>query len=110
MSYPLVNNSYKDLRTGQVVDGYTGPYTSGPPTLDVYWQNRLATTVEDAFHAGVKSSTLSMTEYVVRVGEFLKDCNCRLQSLTATTYSINVVIFADLPKAEMHRLWQKHGL
>lgn len=108
--YPLVNNSYNDLRTGQVVSDYKGHFSAGPPTLDVYWQNRRASDVEDAFRAGVKSSNLTMTEYVVRVGEFIKDSNCKLQSLTATTYSINVIIFADLPKEEMHRLWQKHGL
>lgn len=68
------------------------------------------TTVEEPFYAAVKSSPLTMTEYVIRVGAFMQDSECNLQSLTATTYSINIILFADLPKAEMYRLWLEHGL
>lgn len=110
--YPIVDNKYFDLATGQVVTlGSDDKWRmAGPPTLDIYWQNRQSTTVEDAFHALVKGSTLDMTDYVIRLGEFLKESGCRLQSLTATTYSINVVIFADMSKQDMHTLQRKHGI
>ena len=110
--YPIVDGKYYDGKTGQVVtvDPSNGWVTYGPPTLDVYWDNRLSTAKEDVFCGAVKSSTLSMTEYVIRVGEFLKECNCDLQSLTATTYSVNVILFANMSTSDMQLLWKQYGL
>lgn len=110
--YPIVDGKYFDGKTGQVVTmDPSNPWaTGGPPSLDIFWHNRRRTTVKKPFCGAVKSSGLSMTEYVIQVGEFLKECKCELQSLTATTYSVNVVVFADMSNDDMHLLWQKYGL
>ncbi len=109
--YPIVDGKYFDGRTGRVepVD-MNGQVTIGPPTLDVFWHNRMLTGREDQFFGAVGISTISMTEYVIRVGEFLKECNCDLQSLTATTYSLNVILFADMSKSDVYMLWERYGL
>ncbi|KAJ2972252.1 hypothetical protein NQ176_g7264 [Zarea fungicola] len=111
--YPIVDNKYFDGETGQVVN--LGPddqwSAAGPPALAVYWQNLgSATSEKGAFCAAMKSSTLSMTEYVTQVVGFLKDCKCELHSLTATTYSINIVFYAELSREDMWFLWKKYGL
>lgn len=113
--YPVVDNKYFDGKTGQVVT--LGPddiwSTTGPPSLEVYWQN-LGSASSDkdkgVFCGAFKSSPLTMTEYVTQVGGFLKDCNCKLRSLTATTYSVNIVFYADLSREDMWFLWRKYGL
>lgn len=74
--------------------------TGGPPDLDIYWHNRLETTVQDPWQAFVTSSPLDMTEYIVRLGNLLKECDGRLQSPVATTYSINVVLFIDISRTD----------
>lgn len=110
--YPIVGDKYFDGKTGQIVT--TGPdnpwVTFGPPTLDVYWHNLGSIKTEDAFCGAVKSSGLSMTEYVIRVGEFLKECKCDLRSLTATTYSVNVVTFSNMSSSDFTLLWKRYGL
>lgn len=108
----IVDNKYFDVTTGEVMAYGRDQWVSiGPPTLDIYWQNRrFDTSVENAFEAVVKHSALTMTEYVIRVGAFLKDCKCSLHLLTATTYSVNVVVFVDMSYEDMHVLWRKHGI
>lgn len=109
---PIVDNKYFNMETGQTV-ALRGPrhVTFGPPSLDVYWQNRRhGSERENQFRAVVKVSALSMTEYVIGVGEFLKESKCTLQSLTATTYSVNVVVFMEILYEDLHVLLKKHGL
>lgn len=89
---------------------YRGVVAYGPPSLDIYWKNRRVITSDEMFNSAVKGSSLTMTEYVIRVAAFLEESNCRLQSLTATTYSVNIIIFTDMLKTDIHRLLLKHGL
>lgn len=113
-SYPVVDDKYFDGQTGQVVT--VGPdilwSTTGPPSLEVYWQNLGSSSSDKGapFCASFKSSSLTMTEYVTQVGRFLNDCNCKLRSLTATTYSVNVVFYGELTREDMWFLWKKYGL
>lgn len=107
--YPIVDGKYFDGRTGKVVT--LGPdeksTMAGPPQLEVYWHNRCLTGEPDHFIGMVTGSMLSMTEYVVRVGELLKKGACTLQSLTATRYTVNVIVFTELSHTEMDGLFRE---
>lgn len=109
-AYPLVDRSYLNVHTGEVVHDYRGSFTFGPPSLDVYWHNRGDETTDDPWRGFATYSTLTMTEYVTRLGGFLGECDGRLDSLTATTYSINVVLIVDISRSDMRALRRKHGL
>lgn len=110
--YPLVDNQYQDGSTGQVKTyinpGLTSP---GPPSIEVYWGSRCRPSGEaDEFRGGTKTSTLTVTEYVLGVAACLKESDYELHSLTATKYTINIFISANMSTAVVHRLWLKYGL
>lgn len=110
--FPLVGDSYLDVQTGKIEHGYKGMTFTGPPTLDIYWINRGDTTVEDPWPGCSTVSTLSMTEYIARMGALLndEDCNGRLHSLNATEFSITVVIYINISRKDMRLLRRKHGI
>lgn len=111
-SYPIVDNRYYDGTTGQVrIYHPLDVMKPGPPSLDVYWGSRCsATGEEDEFRGAVKTSSLTVTQYVLGVGAFLKESNYQLHSLTATKYTIIIFISANMSRTEVHRLWLKYGL
>lgn len=55
-------------------------------------------------------SALSMTHYVIRVGEFLNKTKILLYSMTATEYTINIIIDTDRPREDIFRLMEESRL
>jgi hypothetical protein len=112
--YPIVDGKYLDLSTGEVKTYVAGVdlMTGGPPSVAVYWQNRMATGRADQFLVIAKSVTAApdLTEYLARVGEFLRKGQCRVHSLNATRYDVYVVVSSELSQAEFREALLQNGL
>lgn len=113
--YPIVDGKYLDLATGEIKT-YTGFRRAGPPSLSIYWNNRGSITgpdtgpCPDPFFALGCSSRHTVTEYLARLGEMLRQGGCEISSLNATTYAVNVVAMTELPSAEFKERLRQHGL
>ena len=110
--YPVVDGKYFDTQTGMIVTIPPGDKSrmGGPPTLDVYWHNLGGYGNPDEFLGMRSSSVLGIEEYVACLGGFFKSGACKLHSLTVTTYSVNVLICADLTRDEIWKMMDEGGL
>jgi hypothetical protein len=107
--YPIVDGKYHDLATGEIKT-HTGLKRAGPPSLSIYWNNCGDVTSPDHFFALGCSSRHTVTEYLARVGEMLRQGGCTISSLNATTYAVNVIVITELPSAEFKGRLREHGL
>jgi len=107
--YPIVDGKYLDLATGQI-KVHSGRMMGGPPAIAVYWNNRLCTGRTDQFRAISASSSCSLSEYLIRVGQLLTTGACTIDSLNATTYSVNVVVMSELSTSEFSEALREHRL
>jgi hypothetical protein len=95
----------------------SGDTTTGPPLLGVYWHNTSLKQQKEPFlfderpfYALGTCSLLSVTEYLVRVGDLLKTGVCTVKSLNATKYEINVLVQTELTCVEFGEALRRHGL
>ncbi|KAK5651416.1 hypothetical protein OQA88_12504 [Cercophora sp. LCS_1] len=111
--YPIVDGKYHDLRTGEIKPHAEGIdfVTGGPPSLSVYWHNKNPKPgQEQPFYALSGSSPLSVSEYLVRVGDLLRAGVYTVDSVSATKYSVNLIIITQLSCQEFKEAMGRHGL
>lgn len=107
--YPIVDGKYHDLSTDEIKI-HTGVLRGGPPSVSVYWNNCGAITRPDQFFAVGATSGHTVTEYIMRVGDMLRDGGCSVHSLNATEYSVNVIVSTALSTEEFIGILRRHGL
>ncbi len=99
--YPIVDGKYLDLVDGTVKTVGPGPVTTGPPAIAVYIHNRFCTGQRGHFDTVVATSfAKDLTEYMIQVGELLRTGACKVDSLSATKYSVNLIVMTDLSSEE----------
>ena len=106
---PIVDGKYLDLSTGEIKT-HEGLLTGGPPSLAVYWHNRLPKNQDQPFYALSAFSQISVTDYLTRIGDLLRTGICTVDSLNATKYSVNLVIITQLSRNEFTEALMRHGL
>lgn len=109
--YPIVDSKYHDLSTGEV-RAHSGPSTGGPPSISVYWQNRLATGRRDQFHVISKTvaSTTNLSEYIIRMGYLLRKGHCKIDAMNVTRFDVYVVVESDLGQEAFREALEGCGL
>lgn len=107
--YPIVDSKYHDLATDEIKT-HTGVFGAGPPSLTIYWNNCASVTRSDQFIAMGSYSRHTVTEYIARVGEMLRQGKCTVSSMNATQYAVNVIVLTDLSSAEFTDMLREHGL
>ncbi len=107
--YPVVDGKYYDMVANKIKT-YTGPTAAGPPSISVYWHNRLATGRDDKVYAISKVINRKLTECLIRIGNMLETGGCKVRSLNATTYDVNVILETELSNIEFEKLLKTHGL
>ncbi|KXX74656.1 hypothetical protein MMYC01_209266 [Madurella mycetomatis] len=112
--YPIVDGKYLDLSTGELKTHVAGTdhFRGGPPSVAVYWQNQLATGRGDQFLVIAKAvaDARDLTEYLTRVGAFLRKGLCKVHSLNATRYDVYVVMSSELSQGEFREALAEQGL
>ena len=112
--YPIVNGKYRDLSTGELKTHVAGVdhVRGGPPSVAVYWQNQQATGHGDQFlvTSKVVADVPDLTEYLARVGAFLRKGLCKVHSLNATRYDVFVVVSSELSQGEFQEALVEQGL
>ncbi len=99
--YPIVDGKYLDLVDGMVKTAGPGPVTTGPPAIAVYIHNRFCSGQRGQFNTVVATSFVKdLSEYMIRVGELLKTGACKVDSVSATKYSVNLIVMTDLSSEE----------
>jgi hypothetical protein len=108
---PIVDGKYLDPSTGEI-ETHTGPSKGGPPSVSVYWQNRLDTGRGDQFHVISKTVARAgnINEYIIRVGGLLRTGACKLDSLNATRYNVYLVVTSELSQDGFRDALVEHGL
>ncbi|SPJ79364.1 uncharacterized protein FTOL_07755 [Fusarium torulosum] len=107
--YPIVDGKYQDLATDET-KAHTGVFGAGPPSLTIYWNNCASVIGPDHFFALGCYSRHTVTEYLARVGEMLRNGKCTVSSLNATKYAVNVIVMTGLSSEEFKGLLCEHGL
>ncbi|KAF4472888.1 hypothetical protein FALBO_210 [Fusarium albosuccineum] len=107
--YPIVDGKFHDLAADEIKT-HTGVFRGGPPSLSVYWNNCASVSRPNQFVAMGCISGHSVTEYLVRVGEMLRQGKCTVSSLNATQYAVNVIVLTYLSSEEFTGLLREHGL
>ena len=109
--YPIVDGKFHDLSTNQI-RVHEGPFRGGPPSLSIYWNNCGPTTPgsTDHFFALGCTSQHTVTEYLGRMGEMLKQGGCIVTSLNATQYAVNVIVTTELSSRDFKGLLREYGL
>lgn len=113
--YPIVDGKYLDLSTGELkmhVDG-VDLVMAGPPSIAIWWQNRVATGRPDQFSVISKGGVVGardLTEYMTRVGDFLKRGLCQLNSLNATRYDVYIVVSSEMTHTAFRNALEEGGL
>jgi hypothetical protein len=112
--YPIVDGKYLDLSTGELkmhVEG-VDPFMGGPPSVSVYWQNRVSTGRGDQFLVISKQRTpvRDVTEYLARLGDFLRKGLCKVDSLNATRFDVYVVASSELSQLAFADALRESGL
>jgi hypothetical protein len=112
--YPIVDGKYLDLSTGELKTHVAGVdlFRGGPPSVAVYWQNQLATGRSNQFLVLAKAVTDAgnLTEYLARVGEFLRKGLCKVYALNATRYDVYVVVSSELSQEGFREALAEGGL
>ena len=108
--YPIVDGRYHDLSTGEIKEAEDEFIRTGPPALDVHWYNRNYSDMEDQFRFVAFHSPVEVTEYLRRVGNFLGLAKCRVMSLNATKYSVNLIISTEMANDEMMKELKNYNL
>lgn len=112
--YPIVDGKYLDLSTAELKTHAAGVdlFRGGPPSVAVYWQNQLATGRGDQFLVIAKAAAdaRDLTEYLARVGEFLRKGLCKVHALNATRYDVYVVVSSELSQAAFREVLAEGGL
>ncbi|KAH6679953.1 hypothetical protein F5X68DRAFT_212399 [Plectosphaerella plurivora] len=108
--YPIVDGKYHDLATGEIKT-HNGLRRGGPPSLSVYWHSRgTSTSQADSLFAVGAFNALPVTEYLVRMGEMLREGTCTVGSLNVTEYAVNVIVETELPRTEFMEKLRNYGL
>ncbi|KAK4234399.1 hypothetical protein C8A03DRAFT_47263 [Achaetomium macrosporum] len=91
------------------IDGYpiahvegADHFMGGPSSVSIYWQNRVST--------GRGNQFLDVTEYLARLGEFLRKGLCKVDSLNATRFDVYVVASSEFSQLEFRNALQENGL
>lgn len=108
---PIVDGKYLDPSTGEIKP-HTGPSKAGPPSVSIYWQNRLDMGRVDQFHVISKAAARAgdLNEYIIRVGALLRTGACKLDSLNATRYNVYLVVASELSQDGFRDALIEHGL
>lgn len=108
---PIVDGRYLDFDARQIKEVQPGEsFTSGPPTIDVYWHN-LSTEPSERFlgyRGGFAYGDVGL--YVSRLGRFFNQGGCELYSLNATQYSVVVVVITQRNRTEFMQQYHACGL
>ncbi|KAL0942097.1 uncharacterized protein CTRU02_204860 [Colletotrichum truncatum] len=89
---PIVDGKYHDPDTWEVKEIAPGQQCiAGPPVIDQYWHNLIAGP-HDQFKALRASFCKDTTEFLIRLGEFLKLEQCKIHSVNAAEFSVTVII------------------
>ncbi|WYZ37201.1 hypothetical protein EsH8_II_000707 [Colletotrichum jinshuiense] len=98
---PIVDGKYHDPDTSEVIIvADRQSTTTGPPVIDQYWHN-LRAGPPGQFRGMRGAFFKDITEYIIRLGEFLKKEHYKIHSLTATEFSVTVVIETMRTRAEV---------
>ncbi|KAH7122984.1 hypothetical protein EDB81DRAFT_813369 [Dactylonectria macrodidyma] len=109
--YPVVDGKYLDGASGAIKTvAMNEEFISSPPSLDIYWHNRMVTGRNDQFFGLGVSGFVDVTEYVRRMGNFLAKGSCVIMALNVTKFSVNVVIATELSRDEMMGRLKEYGL
>lgn len=109
--YPIVDGKYHDLATGEIKTHTGLRRGGGPPSMYVYWHSRGSrVSQEDRFFAVGAYNALPVTEYLVRMGDMLREGTCTVSSLNVTDYAVNVIVVTELPRTEFTDMLRRHGL
>ncbi|WQF81228.1 hypothetical protein CDEST_06242 [Colletotrichum destructivum] len=107
---PIVDGKYHDPETWEVrTIASRQECVAGPPNIDQYWHNLVAGP-DDKFYAMRSSFTKDITEFMIRLGEFLKKGQCKLHSVNATEYSVTVIIESLRKRHEITAEMESCGL
>jgi len=100
--YPVVDGQYIDMATGTVKALESPSLLSGPPGIDAVWTNfSWERDGPDRFEWARHTAYIKdVSEYLVRVGELLKTGACTVHSLSASKYSVTVVVYTELSQRE----------
>lgn len=109
--YPIVGNIYHDLSTDETRT-HSGSPMGGPPSILVYWENRLATGRRDQFLVISKTvaSTTSLSEYIIRVGDLLRKGTCKVDSMNVTRFDVYMVVRSESGQEEFRQALDECGL
>ncbi|KAF7550127.1 hypothetical protein G7Z17_g5927 [Cylindrodendrum hubeiense] len=109
--YPVVDGQYLDGASGAIKTiAVNEEFISGPPSLDIYWHNRMLTGRDDQFFSIGMSGFVDVTEYVRRMGNFIAKGSCVIMVLNVTKFSVNVVVATELSRDEMMGRLKEYGL
>jgi hypothetical protein len=109
--YPVVDGKYLDGASGAIKTvGIKEEFISGPPSLDIYWHNRMLTGRDDQFFGFGVSGFVDVTEYVRRMGNFLARGSCVIMALNMTKFAVNVTVATELSRDEMRYWLKEYGL
>ncbi|WQF89970.1 hypothetical protein CDEST_14984 [Colletotrichum destructivum] len=89
---PIADGKYHDRDTGEVRSVAPGDrLVSGPPAIDQYWHN-IGAASRDEFSKMRGSFHKDITEFMIRLGDFLQKGNCKIHSVNATEFSVTVIV------------------
>ena len=107
--HPIVDGRYVDSTTGEVRE-HTGPSIGGPPSVAVYWHNRLAAGQPEPIFGISSMERTPVTEYVIRIGNLLGAVTCTVNSLIVTKFSVTIIVQTPLSKTEFSEALVEHRL
>jgi hypothetical protein len=109
--HPKVDNKSHDLGTDEIRP-HSGPSMGGPPSISVYWQNQLATGPRNQFLVISKTvaSTTSLSEYIIRAGDLLRQGACKVDSTNVTRFDVYMVVQSELGQEECRQALDECGL
>lgn len=108
--YPIVDGKYHDLATDEIKT-HTGLLMGGPPSISVYWQNRLCTGRPGQFLViGKTVGNTSLSEYIARIGDLLRKGACKVDSMNVTRFDVYMVVHSEQGQEEFKQALLECGL
>ncbi|KAI0134351.1 hypothetical protein BJ170DRAFT_609494 [Xylariales sp. AK1849] len=108
---PIVDRKYLDLTTGEIKELAQGEQvTYGPPAVDIYVHNQLAYPDPTIFRSTRYALMSGVTEYMSRLGDFMKKGLCEIHSVNVTKYSVTLVILIDKKYQDIRKAMVDCGL
>lgn len=108
--YPIVDGKYHDLATDEIKT-HTGLSKGGPPSISVYWQNRLCTGQRGQFLVITKTvGSTGLSEYIARIGDLLRKGACKVDSMNVTRFDVYMVVHSEQGQDEFREALLECGL